>query len=295
VLARGDCSKQRRLLLPARHCKVRVGVWCALFCCSPDVRVTGLENPGQNTRVQWQPNTRRQTSWVSRMLGSWKQWEGQLVNGEFHLRQHLGGADESAVFLTEYGQPQPQKAAIKLISAHATSPELQLSRWRRAAKFSHPHLIQLSQMGRCELDNTRLVFVVMEYAEEDLSQVFLERPLTPAEAHTMLKPTLGALAFLHEKGFVHGRLKLANIMSVSDLLRISSDGLHRIGESSIGLATSSTYDPPEAARGQSSAAGDVWSLGMVLVEALTQHALVWEKTNTKSQTCRRGCRRPSLT
>ena len=211
------------------------------------------------------------------MLGSWKQWEGQVVKGEFHLRQHLGGTDERAVFLTEYGQPQPQKAAIKLISADATSPELQLSRWRRAAKFSHPHLIRLLEMGRCELENTSLVFVVMEYAEEDLAQVFLERPLTPAEAHAMLKPTLDALAFLHEKGFVHGRLKPANIMSVSDQIKVSSDGLRRVGELRVGLATSSTYDPPEAARGQSSAAGDVWSLGMLLVEALTQHPPIWEK------------------
>jgi TonB family protein len=211
------------------------------------------------------------------MLGSWKQWEGQVVNGEFHLRQHLGGTDESAVFLTEYGQPQPQKAAIKLISAQATSPELQLSRWRRAAKFSHPHLIRLFQMGRCVLDNAGLVFVVMEYAEEDLSQVFLERSLTPAEARAMLKPTLDALAYLHEKGFVHGCLKPANIMSIGDQIKVSSDGIRRIGESSVGLGTSSTYDPPEAARGQSSAAGDVWSLGMVLVEALTQHPFIWEK------------------
>jgi TonB family protein len=212
------------------------------------------------------------------MLGSWKQWEGQVVNGEFHLRQHLGGADESAVFLTEYGQPQPQKAAIKLISAHATSPELQLSRWRRAAKLPHPHLIRLLQMGRCELDKTGLVFVVMEYAEEDLSRVFPERPLTPEEACAMLKPTLDALAFLHEKGFFHGRLKPTNIMSIGDQIKVSSDGIRRIGESSVGLGTSSTYDPPEAARGQSSAAGDVWSLGMVLVEALTQHPFILEKT-----------------
>jgi TonB family protein len=212
------------------------------------------------------------------MLGSWKQWEGQVVNGEFHLRQHLGGADESAVFLTEYGQPQPQKAAIKLILAQATSPEVQLSRWRRAAKIAHPHLIRLFQMGRCELDNVGLVYLVMEYAEEDLSQVFLERPLTPAEAHAMLKSTLDALTFLHEKGFVHGRLKPANIMVISDQIKVSSDEFHRIGESGVGLGKSSTYNPPEAARGQSSAAGDVWSLGMVLVEALTQQPLIWEKT-----------------
>jgi TonB family protein len=212
------------------------------------------------------------------MLGPWEQWECLVVNGEFHLRQHLGGADESAVFLTEYGQPQPQKAAIKLISAHATSPEVQLSHWRRAAKLSHPHLIRLFQMGRCELDNAGLVFVVMEYAEEDLAQVFPERPLTPAEARAMLKPTLDALAFLHEKGFVHGRLKPANIMSIGDQIKVSSDGIRRTDESSVGLGTSSAYDPPEAARGQSSAAGDVWSLGVVLVEALTQHPLIWEKT-----------------
>ena len=35
---------------------------------------------------------------------AWKQWEGQVVNGEFHLRQHLGGCEHSAVFLTEYGE-----------------------------------------------------------------------------------------------------------------------------------------------------------------------------------------------
>jgi TonB family protein len=228
------------------------------------------------------------------MLGSWKQWEGHVVNGEFHLRQHLGGADESAVFLTEYGQPQPQKAAIKLIAADATSPELQLSRWRRAAQLAHPHLIRLFQMGRCELDHTGLLFVVMEYAEEDLSQVFLERPLTPAEAHAMLKATLDALAFLHEKGFVHGHLKPANIMSISDQIKVSSDGIRRIGESSVGLGTSSSYDPPEAARGQSSAAGDVWSLGMGLVEALTQHLVIWEKTKHQEPKVPEGMPAPFL-
>jgi len=39
------------------------------------------------------------------------------------------------------------------------------------------------------------------------------------------------------------------------------------------------YDPPEAAGGRISPAGDVWSLGMTLVEALTQRLPVWERTN----------------
>jgi TonB family protein len=144
------------------------------------------------------------------------------------------------------------------------------------------------------LDHTGLLFVVMEYAEGDLSQVFPERPLMPAEARAMLKSTLDALAFLHEKGFVHGRLKPANIMSIGDQIKVSSDGFRRIGESSVGLGASSAYDPPEAARGQSSTAGDVWSLGMVLVEALTQHPLIWEKTKQAEPKVPEGMPTPFL-
>src|SRR5713101_2250493 len=116
------------------------------------------------------------------MTKDWKQWEGQVVNGEFHLRQYVGGSDHSAVFLTERGEREPHKAAIKLIAADPDNSELQLSRWSRAARLSHPHLIRLFQMGRCQLDNTRLLYIVMEYAEEDLSQILPQRPLTPAES-----------------------------------------------------------------------------------------------------------------
>src|SRR5216684_2697534 len=49
------------------------------------------------------------------MTEAWKQWEGQVVNGEFHLRQYLGGGENSAVFLTERSEREHQKAAIKLL------------------------------------------------------------------------------------------------------------------------------------------------------------------------------------
>jgi TonB family protein len=94
----------------------------------------------------------------------------------------------------------------------------------------------------------------------------------------MLKPTLDALAYLHSKGFVHGRIKPANIMAIDDQLKLSSDGVCRMGESSGGRGTPGVYDSPEAASGRISPAGDVWSLGMTLVEALTQRLPVWERT-----------------
>jgi len=210
------------------------------------------------------------------MTGDWKQWEGQVVNGEFHLRRYLGGSEHSAVFLTEHAERALQKAAIKLIPTDPENAEAQLSRWRLAAKLTHPHLIRLFQMGRCQLSNMGMLYVVMEYAEEDLSQILPHRPLTPAEARDMLEPTLDALAYVHGKGFVHDHMKPANIMALDDQVKISSDGLCRMDESSGGLGKPSAYDPPETVGGGISPAGDVWSLGITLVEALTQRLLVWE-------------------
>jgi len=212
------------------------------------------------------------------MTEAWKQWEGQVVNGVFHLRQYLGGGEHSAVFLTEHGERGLQKAAIKLIPADPGNAELQLSRWRLAAKLSHPHLIRLFQIGRCQLGNMELLYAVMECAEEDLSQILPHRSLKPEEARDMLKPVLDALAYVHGEGFVHGHMKPANIMALGDQVKVSSDGLCRMGESSGIPGKPGVYDPPEAASGRTSPAGDVWSLGMTLVEALTQRLPVWERT-----------------
>ena len=210
------------------------------------------------------------------MTEAWKQWEGQVVNGEFHLRQYLGGGENSAVFLTEHGEREPQKAAIKLLPASPEKSALQLSEWSLAAKLSHPHLMRLLQMGRCQLDDMELLYVVMEYAEEDLSQILPQRPLTPAEAREMLEPVLDALAYVHGQGFLHGHIKPANIMAVQDQLKISSDGLWRFDKAWGGLEKPGVYDAPEIASGEISPAADVWSLGTTLVEALTQRLPVWE-------------------
>ena len=211
------------------------------------------------------------------MAEAWKQWEGQVVNAEFHLRRYLGGSEHNAVFLMEHGERELQKAAIKFIPADPANAERQLARWRLAARLSHPHLIRLYQMGRCRLGNMALLYVVMEYAEEDLSQILPHRPLTPAEAREMLEPALDALAYVHSQGFVYGHMKPANIMAVGDQLKLSSDGLCRMGESRASWEKPGVYDPPEAASGITSPAGDVWSLGMTLVEVLTQRLPAWDR------------------
>lgn len=207
------------------------------------------------------------------------QWLGQVVDGKYRLGELIGATDHSAVFLTEAQQPETRKAAIKLISADAAEAKGQLGRWRQAASLSHPNLLQIFDMGRCELENTPMLYLVMECADENLASVIAKRPIAAEEARDVVGPLVEALGYIHGKGFVHGHIKPANIMALEERLKISSDGLCRIGDSKGSLGKPSPYDSPEAAGGRISPAGDVWSLGMTLSEALTQRLPVWERTN----------------
>ncbi|MGA8647965.1 MAG: TonB family protein, partial [Candidatus Sulfotelmatobacter sp.] len=181
----------------------------------------------------------------------------------------LGGSDHSAVFLTERTGSEPQKAAIKLIPADSREAA-QLSRWADAAKLSHPHLIRLFEYGCCQIDETRLLYVVMEYAEENLAEILPLRPLSAAEASQMLRPAAEALDYLHRSGFVHGRIKPSNIMAVGDQLKISADRLCKSGERG-DARTPSVYDAPELVMAGPSPAADIWSLGATLLAVLTQN------------------------
>ena len=201
---------------------------------------------------------------------TWKTLEGRVVEGKFPLRQWLGGSDHSAVFLTERPTQSLQKAAIKLIAADPATADGQLARWRAAAKFSDPHLIRIYETGRCQMNGTPLLYVVMEFAEEDLSQILPQRALAPAEVTDLLPPLLDALSYLHGTGLVHGRIKPSNILAVGDLLKLSSDQAASPSESGGAGTRRDVYDAPETAAGIVSTAGDLWSVGATLVEALTQ-------------------------
>ena len=203
------------------------------------------------------------------MIETRKKWQGQTVDAKFILGEYLGGSNNSAVFLTQHGDNLPQKSVIKLIPAEPASADRQLSLWRRAAQLSHPNLVPIFHSGRRIFQNTDMLYVVMEYQEENLSQILTQRPLTPAEARTMLEPVLAALVNLHGQGLAHGRIKPANILATGDDLKLSSDTLSPIGESRDALAEKTPYDAPESASAMLASSADVWSLGVTLVEALT--------------------------
>src|SRR6267378_2352163 len=213
------------------------------------------------------------------MSENWKRWEGRTVDGRFPLQSYLGSSDHSAVFLTAT-QPSggdSERAAIKLIPADAVDAKQQFSQWKAASELAHPNLIRIFEAGRCELDGTELLYVVMEYAEENLSQILPERALTAEEARGMLPPILRVLQFVHDRGFVHGYIQPSNILAVGDEVKLSSDALSMSDERNGGARARGAYDPPETATGAISTASDVWQLGMTLVEVLTQNLPVWDR------------------
>jgi len=213
------------------------------------------------------------------MSETWKQWEGRTLDGRFPLQSYLGGSDHSAVFLTlvQSAAGGSQKAAIKVISAGAADAEKQLHRWKATRDLNHPNLIRIFEAGRCQLDSTVLLYVVEEYAEENLSQILPERALTSEEARAMLPPVLQAVQFVHDKGLVHGHIQPSNILAIGDQVKLSSDAMSVPGERPRRTRAASAYDPPEAATGAVSTAADVWQLGITLVEVLTQFLPVWDR------------------
>jgi TonB family protein len=207
--------------------------------------------------------------------------QGEVVEGRYPLLRYLGGSEHSAVFLTRHGTAHPADAAIKLMPARSGSAEAQLSLWRLVANLSHPHLIRILDMGRCQLGNTPTLYLVTELAGENLAEILPQRALTAEETREMLASLLDALAFMHSRGFVHGHIKPSNIMAVGEQLKLSSDSICRLGDAVESNGSTSVYDAPEGNRGGASRKADIWSLGVTLVEVLTQEPPEWTPSDRR--------------
>jgi TonB family protein len=204
--------------------------------------------------------------------------EGRVVDGRFALQRWLGGSAESGVYLTSLDGEQPRRAAIKLVAADAPDAESRLAGWTAAVNLDHPHLTRVFYAGRTVLDGGEVIYCVTENADEVLSEILPTRPLSPEETREMLGPVLDALAYLHGRGFVHGRLKPTNILVVGDSLKLSPDfSSIAPGKTAAFPNAPAPYDAPELGRTALSPAADVWSLGMTIVAALTQRTPSWDR------------------
>lgn len=207
-------------------------------------------------------------------------WAGRVVDGRFALHEWLGGSGTTGVFRTDLPQPVTKRAAIKLIAAEGARADAYLAGWAKDANLSHPNLTRVFRSGRFHFGSISLVYVVTECADEVLAQILPERALTTDETREMLVPVIDALAYLHEKGFVHGHLKPSNVLVVDDHVKLSGDNVAAGGMRSR-FEPAQMYDAPEVTSGVLTSGADVWSLGMMLVETLTQRTPEWDRASNR--------------
>jgi TonB family protein len=196
----------------------------------------------------------------------------RVIDGRFPLLRELGRTKWSSAYLTELDDGRAQEAAIKIFPFESVDERATVARWDVARTLSHPHLMPLFHAGRCAVEGEDLLYVVTEYADETLSQILPERPLSPREAREMLGPVLGALSYLHNRCLTHGHLRPTNIMVIDDRVKLSPDFGWRSRMRSI-------YDAPETGTLYAAPAADIWSLGILLVEALTQQLPAWDRSH----------------
>src|SRR5262249_5939158 len=201
---------------------------------------------------------------------AWMAWENQVINGIFPLRRFLGSSDHSAVFLTEYKAQTLIEAAIKFVPTDSLRADAQLVQWGAAATVTHPNLVRIFDMGRFQFGGHGFLYIVMEHAEQTLAQVLPKRALSADEARETSRPTLDTPAVLDRNHMIHSRLKPSNILVVNDQVKLASDTIRPTGNTTGRIVRMSVYDAPEHREGIASTASDIWSLGVTLVEALTQ-------------------------
>ncbi len=208
------------------------------------------------------------------MSEAWNKWIGQVVDHKYQLQQFLGTTDHSVVFLAEFHAPELCQATIKFISADFGDKEQQLAAWKEAAQLNHPHLIRIYGAGACRIEEMDLLYVAMEHAEENLGQVLPQRALVDEETQEMLGSIVDVLVYLHDRDLVHGHVKPSNVLATGDLLKVSSDTIFPAGQVREMRRERSPYDAPELPAAPYTREADMWSLGVTLVEALTQQPAV---------------------
>lgn len=203
-------------------------------------------------------------------------WEGLTVDGRFPLLELLGGSPDRCVFLTV--RQGIQKASIKLILAGGADAGAYLAKWEVAKSFSHPYLTQVMETGRCTIKGSDLVFCLTEKTQQVLSGIIPRSALEAATLKEILDPIVDTLLFLHEKGHAHGCVKPSKIVQVDNQWKLASDEMVGVDELARSERTLDTYDAPETTAGKLSPASDLWSLGIIMVEALARRTPVWDRS-----------------
>jgi serine/threonine protein kinase len=171
--------------------------------------------------------------------------------------------------------------ALKLLRADlASSPALRASftgEARSAARLRHPHVVSIFDTG----EDGGVPYIVMELLPgATLADRIRAGRLEESTVRPLASQVLGALDAAHSAGILHRDVKPANILfDTEGGAKVADFGIAQAMEGGVAAELTSAgdvlgtpaYVAPERAEGRAaSPASDLWSLGVVLYEALTQ-------------------------
>ena len=208
---------------------------------------------------------------------------GRVLAGRYRVLEAIGQGG-MAVVHRAHDEVLDRDVAVKLLRpAYASDPAFVArfrSEARHAAALHHPHIVTIHDQGTdpgtgSDIDAD---YIVMQLVDGPDLETLLRREgrLPLGQALRLGVETTQALQVAHEHGIVHRDVKPGNILIDRDgAVRVADFGIARAaGE--LGVTTAGTffgsaqYASPEQVLGETvTPASDVYSLGVVLYEAIT--------------------------
>src|SRR5580700_6484180 len=127
-------------------------------------------------------------------MNLWTEYEGRTIDGAFPLIKLIRPEGRSAFFSTPNGSGAP--TVIRLIESHFDGEDI-LVRWRGVSALNHPNLVKLKKFGHVVVDETPLVYTVMETVDGNLGEILQVRRLTVEETREIATSLLAAIEALH--------------------------------------------------------------------------------------------------
>lgn len=203
---------------------------------------------------------------------------GRVLGERYRLTRPVGAGASAVVYAAEDVRLR-RRVAVKLLHPGLAGEEAFLRRFHReaqaAASLRHPHILRVYDWG----DDGGSPYLVMELLEGGTLRSMLDRGalLSAAQAAAIGAGAAKALAHAHRHGLVHRDIKPANLVFDDEgHLYVADFGLARAlaeaawTEPNGAVVGTARYASPELVRGeQLDAKADVYSLALVLVEAMT--------------------------
>ncbi len=199
-----------------------------------------------------------------------------VIDNRYSLGDLLGIGGTAEVYLA-HDEILGRDVALKILrSQHAENEEfVKLFRReaRSAAALNHPHVVPVYYWGRSEDGR---YYMTMEYISGGTLKDHFRGPLDPSTVTRLGLQVTDALGFAHEHGVIHRDVKPHNILLTEmGEAKVADFGIARAAtvtttSQSSPLMGTAGYMSPEQAKGESvGPASDLYSLGVVLYEALT--------------------------